>query len=172
MLIDFLDSDFESKVKNEDVSILQFSASWCGPCKVLKPIMEKLSDEFKDKANFYYADIDEKAINSASAAAVRGVPTVVVYKKGVEVARKVGGLPEQQMRDFLKKFDAPLDRSKYSSYIHYIDSFFKKNMGPKDFTIQDLQKRLDKQDTKPSTPANMPTTGYTTVGGGGSSGGY
>ena len=54
MLIDFSDSDFESKVKKEDVSILQFSASWCGPCKVLKPIMEKLSDEFKDKANFYY----------------------------------------------------------------------------------------------------------------------
>jgi len=103
MLIDFIDSDFDSKVKNEDVSILQFSASWCGPCKVLKPIMEKLSDEFKDKANFYYADIDEKAINSASAAAVRGVPTVVVYKKGDEVARKVGGLPEQQMRDFLKE---------------------------------------------------------------------
>ena len=66
-------------------------------------MLSALSDEFKDKANFYYADIDEKAINSASAAAVRGVPTVVVYKKGVEVARKVGGLPEQQMRDFLKE---------------------------------------------------------------------
>jgi len=103
MLIDFKDDDFNLKVKNEDVSILQFSASWCGPCKVLKPIMEKLSDEFKDKANFYYADIDEKAINLASAAAVRGVPTIVVYKKGVEVARKVGGLPEQHMRDFLKE---------------------------------------------------------------------
>jgi len=102
MLIDFNDDDFNSKVKREDISILLYSASWCSPCKVLKPIMEKLSDEFKDKANFYYADIDEKAINSASAAAVRGVPTIVVYKKGVEVARKVGGLPEQQMRDFLK----------------------------------------------------------------------
>ena len=44
MLKDFVDSDFDSKVKNEEVSILQFSASWCGPCKVLKPIMEKLSD--------------------------------------------------------------------------------------------------------------------------------
>ena len=52
MLIDLTDSDFETKVKNEEVSILQFSAAWCGPCKVLKPIMEKLSDEFKDKANF------------------------------------------------------------------------------------------------------------------------
>ena len=103
MLKDFIDSDFDTKIKNEEVSILQFSASWCGPCKVLKPIMEKLSDEFKDKANFYYADIDEKAINSASSAAVRGVPTVVVYKKGVEVDRKVGGLPESQMKEFLEK---------------------------------------------------------------------
>ena len=104
MLIDFTDADFETKVKNEEVSILQFSAAWCAPCKVLKPIMEKLSDEFKDKGNFYYADIDENAINTATSIAnVRGVPTVVVYKKGEEVARKVGGLPEQQMRDFLKE---------------------------------------------------------------------
>ena len=103
MLIDFKDEQFETQIKNEDVSIVQFSAEWCQPCKALKPVMEKLSDTYKDKANFYYADIDEKAINSASAAAVRGVPTVVVYKKGLEVARKVGGLPEQQMRDFLKE---------------------------------------------------------------------
>ena len=68
----------------DNTKIKMYTTSWCGPCKVLKPIMEKLSDEFKDKANFYYADIDEKAINSASAAAVRGVPTVVVYKKGIE----------------------------------------------------------------------------------------
>ncbi len=104
MINDFKDEDFDAKIKNEDVSILQFSASWCGPCKVLKPIMEKLSDEFKDKGNFYYADIDENAINTATSIAnVRGVPTVVVYKKGQEIARKVGGLPEQQMRDFLKE---------------------------------------------------------------------
>ena len=78
MLINFTDDDFHSKVKNEEISILQFSASWCGPCKILKPIMEKLSEEYKDKANFYYADIDEAAMNTATSAAVRGVPTVVV----------------------------------------------------------------------------------------------
>ena len=52
MLIDFKDEDFESKIKNEDVSVIQFSASWCGPCKALKPVMDKFSDYYKDKANF------------------------------------------------------------------------------------------------------------------------
>tara|TARA_B100000579_G_scaffold406980_1_gene393863 strand:+ start:868 stop:1185 length:318 start_codon:yes stop_codon:yes gene_type:complete len=103
MLINFTDDDFHSKVKNEEISILQFSASWCQPCKILKPIMEKLSEEYKDKANFYYADIDEAAMSTATSAGVRGVPTVVVYKKGVEVDRKVGGLPESQMKEFLEK---------------------------------------------------------------------
>ena len=105
MLIDFKDEDFENKIKKEDVSVIQFSAIWCTPCQVLKPVMSKLSDEYKDKVNFYYADIDEKALNTAtSIAGVRGVPTVVVYKKGVEVARKIGGVPEGHMRDFLKKY--------------------------------------------------------------------
>ena len=49
MLIDFKDEDFENKIKSEDVSVIQFSAAWCGPCKALKPIMDKLADEYKDK---------------------------------------------------------------------------------------------------------------------------
>ena len=57
MLKDFKDEDFDSKIKNEDVSVIQFSAAWCGPCKALKPIMDKLAGEYKDKAGFYYADI-------------------------------------------------------------------------------------------------------------------
>ena len=103
MLIDFKDEDFENKIKNEDVSILQFSASWCQPCKVLRPVMEKLSEEYKDRANFYYGDIEDGALNLGSAAGIRGVPTVIIYKKGVEVDRKVGGVPESHMKEFLDK---------------------------------------------------------------------
>ncbi|MDA9562496.1 thioredoxin family protein [Candidatus Pelagibacter bacterium] len=101
MLVDFKDEDFESKLKQEEVSVIQFSAAWCGPCKALKPVMDKISDEYKDKANFYYGDIEDGAINTASAAGVRGVPTVIIYKKGVEVSRKVGGVPESHMKQFL-----------------------------------------------------------------------
>ena len=103
MLIDFKDEEFETKIKNEDISIIQFSAEWCMPCKSLKPIMDKFSEAYKDKANFYYADIENAAINTGSAAGIRGVPTVIVYKKGVEVDRKVGGVPEGQMKEFLDK---------------------------------------------------------------------
>jgi thioredoxin 1 len=103
MLIDFKDEDFESKIKNEDISIIQFSASWCQPCRVLRPILDKLSDEYKDKANFYYADVEDGGINTGSAAGIRGVPTVIIYKKGVEVDRKVGGVPESHMKEFLDR---------------------------------------------------------------------
>ena len=103
MIRQFKDEDFENNIKNEDVSVIQFSAEWCGPCKVLKPVMDKLSDEFKDKANFYYADIEDGGINTGSAAGIRGVPTVIIYKKGIEVDRKVGGVPEGHMKEFLDK---------------------------------------------------------------------
>jgi thioredoxin 1 len=103
MLKQFKDEDFENNIKNEDVSVIQFSAEWCGPCKALKPVMDKLSDEFKDKANFYYADIEDGGINTGSAAGIRGVPTVIIYKKGIEVDRKVGGVPEGHMKEFLVK---------------------------------------------------------------------
>ena len=53
MLIDFKDEDFDNKIKNEDVSVIQFSAAWCGPCKALKPVMDKFAVEYKDKAGFY-----------------------------------------------------------------------------------------------------------------------
>ena len=103
MLIEFKDEDFENKIKKEDISVIQFSASWCSPCRALKPVMDKLSDEYKDRANFYITDIEDSGINTGSAAGIRGVPTVIIYKKGIEVDRKVGGVPESHMKEFLDK---------------------------------------------------------------------
>ena len=57
--------------------------------------------QYKDKANFYITDIEDAGINTGSAAGIRGVPTVIIYKKGQEVSRKVGGVPESHMKEFL-----------------------------------------------------------------------
>ena len=100
MLKEFNDSMFED-FKNESVSVVQYSAAWCGPCKTLKPIMDRLAVEYKDRANFFYADIENAAINTASAAGIRGVPTVIIYKGKTEVDRKVGGVPEAVIKEFL-----------------------------------------------------------------------
>ena len=100
MLKEFNDNMFED-FKNEDVSVVQYSAAWCGPCKSLKPIMDRLALEYKDRANFFYADIENTAINTASASGIRGVPTVIIYKGKTEVDRKVGGVPEAAMKEFL-----------------------------------------------------------------------
>ena len=103
MLIEFQDKDFEDKIKKEDISVIQFSASWCSPCKALKPVMDKLSDQYKDRANFYITDIEDSGINTGSAAGIRGVPTVIIYKKGTEVDRMTGGVPEGKMKESLDK---------------------------------------------------------------------
>jgi len=68
---------------------VQFSAEWCQPCKALKPVMEKFSESYKDKASFYYADIENGGINTGSAAGIRGVPTVIVYKKVLRLTEKL-----------------------------------------------------------------------------------
>ena len=77
--------------------------AWCKPCVNLHPVMQKLSDEYKDKAKFYHADIDSKAINFSTSANVRGVPTTVCFSSGQEVSRLVGGVPEQKMKSFIEE---------------------------------------------------------------------
>ena len=60
MLIDFKDEDFDSKIKNEDVSVIQFSAAWCGPCKAEIPSLQKLEGEYHDKnITFLSVSVDE-----------------------------------------------------------------------------------------------------------------
>ena len=73
MLIDFKDENW-NQIKEEPVVISQMSASWCSPCVSLRKIMEKLSEEYKDKAKFFYGDVEEGAINVSSSLGIRGVP--------------------------------------------------------------------------------------------------
>ena len=94
------DDLFEDEVMKSSSAVVQFSATWCGPCQALKPIMEKVSDEMSDKFKFYYHDIDS-APNSPTKFGVRGVPTVMIFKNGELKATKVGAVPESIMKTWL-----------------------------------------------------------------------
>tara|TARA_B100001057_G_C22836901_1_gene945518 strand:- start:1143 stop:1460 length:318 start_codon:yes stop_codon:yes gene_type:complete len=100
----FNDDDFDTKIKNAPVAIIQFSASWCAPCRQLSPVLKSLSQDgqFKDTL-FMYADIEEAGINTASAMGIRSVPCTICFKKGIEVDRMLGFAGEAAVREFLSK---------------------------------------------------------------------
>ena len=94
------DDLFEDEVMKSSSAVVQFSATWCGPCQTLKPIMEKVSEEMSDKFKFYYHDIDS-APNSPTKFGVKSVPTVMIFKNGELKATKVGAVPESTMKTWL-----------------------------------------------------------------------
>lgn len=86
----FNDVNFESDVLKSDVPVLvDFTATWCGPCKQLAPIVEKLADDFAGQVRVGKCDIDD-APNTAAQFKVRSVPTVMVFKGGKMIGQHVG----------------------------------------------------------------------------------
>ena len=101
MINTFDDNNWEN-IKKEEISVIQFSASWCSPCKELTPILEKLSKNFEGKATFYYADVEEGGLNKGSELGI-GVPSTILFKRGVEVDRLVGYPGEAKVAEWLSK---------------------------------------------------------------------
>jgi len=100
--INSTDDSFDKEVLKSPLAVIQFSASWCGPCKVLKPLMEELSNEMSDTMKFYYHDIDSEP-NVPSRYGVRGVPTVMIFKNGELKSQKVGAVPKSTLKSWLQE---------------------------------------------------------------------
>ena len=90
-VLEINDVNFESEVlgSGETPFLLDFSAVWCGPCRALAPIVEKLADEQVGKVRVGKLDTDESPVVS-SKFGVRSIPTVVVFKDGKEAGRHIG----------------------------------------------------------------------------------
>lgn len=89
-LVHFNDLNFDAEVLKSNVPVLvDFTATWCGPCKILGPIVEKLSDEMAGKAKVGKLDVDESPAIAAKYG-IRGVPTVMVFVGGEVKAKQVG----------------------------------------------------------------------------------
>ena len=99
--INSTDDSFDKDVLQSQLAVIQFSASWCGPCKILKPLMEELSNEMSDKMKFFYHDIDSEP-NTPTRYGVRGVPTVMIFKNGELKSQKVGSVPKSVLKTWLQ----------------------------------------------------------------------
>jgi thioredoxin 1 len=89
-VLEITDLNFDTEVGKSSVPfLLDFSAVWCGPCKALAPVVERLADEYKGKVRVGKLDIDDSPV-VASKFGIRGVPTVLVFKDGKESGRHVG----------------------------------------------------------------------------------
>lgn len=98
------DHTFEQDVLQSELPVLvEFSAEWCGPCKVIAPELRALSDELKDKAKVVTIDVDKSPM-IARELGVQSVPTFVVFHQGRPVGGKVGALRRAQLREMMEPF--------------------------------------------------------------------
>ena len=101
MAVEITDANFEELVLKSDKPVLvDFWAEWCGPCRMLGPIIEDLSDDFADKAIIGKVDVDSNQ-QFAAQFGVRNIPTVLVFKDGEMVNRQVGVAQKSVYADFL-----------------------------------------------------------------------
>ena len=94
------DEKFKNQISGNKLSLIQFSASWCGPCKQLKPIVEKISDDLAEKIDCFYHDIETQP-NEPTKYSVRGVPTILLFKNEKLLATKVGATSEKDLLEFI-----------------------------------------------------------------------
>ncbi len=95
--------EFETLMKSSKTVLVDFSASWCGPCQMMAPLIDDLAKDFKDndQVEVIKLDIDENPDITARYK-VMGVPTFIVFKDGEEKARQVGATTKENLEDKIK----------------------------------------------------------------------
>ncbi|TDQ56322.1 thioredoxin [Mesocricetibacter intestinalis] len=97
------DATFEADVLKSDVPVLlDFWAPWCGPCKMIAPVLDNLAAEFGERVKIVKINIDENQSTPAQFG-VRSIPTLLLFKNGQVVATQVGALPQNQLAAFINQ---------------------------------------------------------------------
>jgi len=92
------DSQFESEVLKAEVpALVDFWAPWCGPCRMVEPIVEELAEEYADRVKFVKMNTDDNA-KTASQYGIRAIPTLLVFKGGQPVGQVIGFRPKSDLK--------------------------------------------------------------------------
>jgi thioredoxin 1 len=95
------DGTFEADVlQNDKAVLLDFWAEWCGPCKMIAPLLEEVAVSHADKLAVVKLNVDENP-NTAQKFGTRSIPTLILFKDGTVQAQKMGAMPKSQLEEFL-----------------------------------------------------------------------
>ncbi len=93
---------FDELLRGEKPVVCDFFATWCGPCKMLAPVLEQVAEEYADKAVFIKVDVDECA-DLAARYGVMSIPYVAIFKDSVIMAKTLGFMPKGEFEEFLNE---------------------------------------------------------------------
>lgn len=100
-IVHLTDESFETDVlKAEGIILVDFWAEWCGPCKMIAPILNEIAEEYDGKLTVTKLNIDDNP-GTASKYGIRGIPALLLFKNGEVAATKVGALSKSQLKEFL-----------------------------------------------------------------------
>jgi len=103
MALEITDKNFEELVLKADKPvILDFWAEWCGPCRIIGPIINEIAEDYKEKAIVGKVDVDNNP-NIAARFGIRNIPTVLFFKDGVVADKQVGAVPKSSFINKLEK---------------------------------------------------------------------
>ena len=95
------DGSFDADVTNNETPVLiDFWAEWCGPCKMIAPILDEAADEYEGKLAIVKVNVDENP-NIAQKFGIRSIPTLILFKNGAPQAQKLGAMSKSQLAEFI-----------------------------------------------------------------------
>ena len=97
------DDNFHNTVQTHDLLVVDFWAPWCGPCRIVGPIIEALSAEYAGKVAFGKMNVDENQM-MPSRFGIMSIPTVIIFNHGKEVERSVGAYPKAHIEAMIKRY--------------------------------------------------------------------